>query len=434
MKSGLFRISLSPRERIAFRIHLAYSSIEGVILGVLALNEFVFIKSLAGKPMQLAFLFQFSMLVFLLSAFVNRFFSSGKRIRGIIRTTALVTRLPLILFLLFPREIHAGTQVYNYAFLGAFLMYYLANPVIYPNINFFLKNSYQHHNFGFLYSMSTSLNKIIMMVVTFVYGYLLDADPMVFRYVLPVVGILAVISAFLLTMIPFREKADSALSGIYSQKSIFRSAVDDILGTLKENRPFLLFQIAFMFYGLSFMIGTPSTNIFYKEILDLNYTSVAFYRNIYNIVAIVILPFMGKFLGRTGPMRFGIITFLSLLFYFLFVILTGLFPTHFYILNIKIFHVMIIALIFHGLFASTMSLLWNIGSAYFGNDRDAAKYQNVHLFLTGVRAIPAPILGIWIYEKWGYVACFSTTIVLLIAGVFMIRKSLKQDRQETINS
>ncbi len=434
MKHGLFRISFTPRERIAFRIHLAYSSIEGIILGVLALNEFVFIKSLAGRPMQLAFLFQFSMLVFLLSAFVNRFFSSGKKIRSIIRITAIMTRLPLILFLFFPRDIDTGTQIYNYAFLAAFFLYYLANPVIYPNINFFLKNSYQHHNFGFLYSMSTSLNKIIMMIVTFVYGFLLDADPMIFRYVLPVVGVLAVLSAFLLTLIPFKERPDQIVNSDYSKKGVFRSAFDDIFGTLKGNRTFLWFQAAFMLYGLSFMIGTPSTNLFYKEILDLNYSSVAFYRNIYNIVAIVVLPFMGRFLGKTGPMRFGIITFLSLLFYFLFVILTGLFPTHFYVFNIKIFHIMIIALLFHGLFASTMSLLWNIGSAYFGKDRDAARYQNVHLFLTGIRAIPAPILGIWIYEQWGYVACFSTTIVLLIAGVFMIRKSLKQDRQETINS
>ncbi len=427
MKKSLFNLSLNPRERIAFRIHLAYSSIEGVILGVLALNEFVFIKSMAGKPMQLAFLFQFSMLVFLLSAFVNRLFTSGKRIRHLIRWAAILTRLPLILFLFFPAEIKAETQFYNYAFLGSFLLYYLANPLIYPNINFFLKNSYQHHNFGLLYSMSTSLNKIIMMGVTFVYGFLLDTDPMVFRYVLPVVGVLAVISAFLLTKIPFKEIPQEEGPQISERKSIFSSAMDEIVGTLRKNKPFLLFQIAFMFYGLSFMIGTPSINIFYKEILDLNYSSVAFYRNVYNIIAIAALPFMGKLLGKAGPMRFGIITFLSLLFYFLFVLLTGLMPTHFYFLNIKVFHVMIVALVFHGMFAATMSLLWNIGSAYFGKDRDAARFQNVHLFLTGVRAIPAPILGIWIYQQFGYVACFSTTIVLLIGGVFIIRMSLKKN-------
>jgi Na+/melibiose symporter-like transporter len=426
----LFPETLNIREKIAFRIHLIYSSIEGVILGVLALNEFVFIKSMAGEPMQLAFLFQFSMLVFLLSAFVNRLFTSGKRIKKLIRYSALLTRLPMIVFLFFPPEVRSGDYLWSYVFLSAFFLYYLANPLIYPNINYFLKNSYQHHNFGLLYSMSTSLNKIIMMIVTFIYGLMLDADPMVFRYVLPITGALAIVSAFILTQIPYKNKMTESTVTQYAGKSFFKSAIDDMLGTLKQNKPFLLFQIAFMFYGFAFMIGSPSINIFYKEVLDLNYISVAFYRNVYNIVAIAVLPFMGRLLGRAGPMKFGILTFVSLLFYFLFVLLSGIYPAHFTFMNVKIVHVMLVALVFHGLFASTMSLLWNIGSAYFGNDRDAAKYQNVHLFLTGVRAIPAPVLGVFIYTQWGFVACFSTAVILLLAGVFIIRLSLKQNPEK----
>lgn len=422
-----FNMSLTLRERIAFRLHLIYSFIEGIILGVIALNEFVFLKSLEGKPLQLAFLFQFSMLVFLLSAFVSRFLSNASKTRISIRVAVMATRLPMLLFLLFPSAMPQDSQFLRFLFLGTFFIYYLANPLIYPNINHFLKNSYQHHNFGFLYSMSTSLNKLVMLVVTFIYGLMLDVDPMIFRYVLPAVGILGICSSYILTLIPYKEKLPVETENRSTEKGYIVSALDDMFQLLKLNRPFLLFQVAFMFYGLSFMIGTPSTNIFYKEILDLNYSSVAFYRNVYNIVAIAALPFMGRFLGKAGPMRFATLTFSSLLLYFLFVILTGIFPYHFQFFNIKVFHVMLIALVFHGLFASTMSLLWNIGSAYFGLDRDAAKFQNVHLFLTGVRAIPAPVLGIWIYEQWGYIACFSVTIGLLIVGIFIVRSSLKKE-------
>lgn len=422
-----FNLSLTLRERIAFRLHLAYSFIEGIILGVIALNEFVFLKSLAGKPVQLAFLFQFSMLVFLLSAFVNRLLSNARKTRFLIRISVIVTRLPMLIFLVFPSEITQHNQFYGYLFLGTFFIYYLANPLIYPNINYFLKNSYQHHNFGFLYSMSTSFNKLIMLVVTFVYGLLLDHDPMVFRFVLPVIGILGIFSAYILTLIPFKEKISNIDLSQPVSRGFISSALKEMYVTLRSNHSFFLFQIAFMFYGLSFMIGTPSINIFYKEILDLNYSSVAFYRNVYNIVAIAALPFMGRFLGRAGPMRFATLTFSSLLLYFLFVILTGKYPVYFHFFNMKIFHVMLIALIFHGFFASTMSLLWNIGSAYFGKDQDAARFQNVHLFLTGVRAIPAPLLGIWIYEQWGYMACFSATIMLLVIGIFVVRISLRKE-------
>ena len=65
-------LDLSSRERRAFKLHLSFTGIEGVIAGVLALNEFVFIKSLKGSNYQLAMLFSFSMVVFLLLFFVNR--------------------------------------------------------------------------------------------------------------------------------------------------------------------------------------------------------------------------------------------------------------------------------------------------------------------------------------------------------------------------
>ncbi len=45
-----------------------------------------------------------------------------------------------------------------------------------------------------------------------------------------------------------------------------------------------------------------------------------------------------------------------------------------------------------------MSLLWNIGSAYFCKDGDADTYQSVHLTMVGFRAVFAPIFGIWLYH------------------------------------
>ena len=59
----------SDQEKRTFQLHLIYSIIEGIILGVLALNEFVFIKSLKGSNYELGFLFQFSMVVFIFLVF-----------------------------------------------------------------------------------------------------------------------------------------------------------------------------------------------------------------------------------------------------------------------------------------------------------------------------------------------------------------------------
>lgn len=89
----------SEQEKRTFQLHLIYSIIEGIILGVLALNEFVFIKSLRGSNYELGFLFQFSMVVFIFLVFINEFIKRTQNKQKLLRWTGVLTRGPL--FLLF---------------------------------------------------------------------------------------------------------------------------------------------------------------------------------------------------------------------------------------------------------------------------------------------------------------------------------------------
>ena len=194
---------LEPSEKKAFRLHMIYSAIEGIILGVLALNEYVFIHSLRGSNYQLAFLFQFSVVLFIFLFVFNQFRKSIGNKRKMLQITGLATRLPLLLLFLIPASASAiqGESVWHYLFMFIFLIYFLGNIIILPAINVLLKTNYKHENFGKLYSYATSLNKIIILIATFAYGLLLDADNFAFRYVFPVVGILGVISLFILARI-----------------------------------------------------------------------------------------------------------------------------------------------------------------------------------------------------------------------------------------
>ena len=182
---------LDFREKRAFRLHMIYSGIEGIILGVLALNEYVFIHSLRGSNYQLALLFQFSTILFLFLVVLNEF---RKRIRNkkmMLRITGLATRLPLVLLIVIPRSEAAmsGQSGWHYFFLFVFLVYFSGNLIIYPAINVLLKTNYRHDFFGKLYSYATSFNKIIMLIITFLYGLLLDADNFAFTYIFPLIGV-----------------------------------------------------------------------------------------------------------------------------------------------------------------------------------------------------------------------------------------------------
>ena len=424
----LSSLRLKPQESRTFKLHLLYMLIEGVVLGVLALNEFVFLKSIQGSNYQLGLLFQFSMIVFLFLILINEFLKRVKNRRKLLRWVAIFSRLPLVLIWFFPHQDEAyNSEIYHLIFLGLFLVYFAGNTIIYPNINYLLKQNYSHSNFGKLYSYATSSNKVVMLIVTFMYGYMLDADNYIFTYILPLVGVLAIISVFVLSFIHYPEEVIKSPSvGIFGSVKASIKEMKDILVT---NIPYRHFEMGFMLYGFSFMISVTVITIYFYDELNLNYSSVAFYRNAYNILAIVLLPYFGKLLGNIDPRRFSAITYGSIVIYIFCVLLTTYLPYNFKLYDITIYYTLIFYIIFHGIFAATMVLLWNIGSAYFCRPEEAGTYQSLHLSLTGLRAIAAPLLGVLFYEIFGFVATFSIAIFFLLVAMWLMRWSKKQEEK-----
>lgn len=407
----------SDSEWRVFKIHLIYSVIEGIILGVMALNEFVFIKSMHGSNLQVGFLFQFSVLVLSFSFLLNEWVAISPKKSKLLLKIGVLTRLPLMLIAFFPYQSPElyHSSLYHLVFLAIFFIYYSANPIIYPLINESLRRNYTHEHFGKLYSYATMVNKIVMMLITFVYGLLLDFDESSYVYIFPIISVLGIYSVYLLSTITL----DSAIQQ-QSQlrfKVVAKNAIHKIRYIMRSNKSFKDFEAGFMLYGFAFMGTVGVITIFFDKALSLNYSSVAFYKNAYNLLAILLLPYFGRLIGKIDPRRFAAYTFASLAGYLLFIELTEFFPFHTYILGLKIYPTLIIAIISNGVFAATMALLWYIGSAYYCKPDEAADYQAVHLTFTGVRSWFAPIVGIVFYELWGFAITFSIGVGLLFAAV-----------------
>ena len=92
----LHKLDLNPLEKQSFRLHTIYTLLEGVILGVLALNEFVFLKSLKGSNLQLGVLFQFSTVVFVFLLFINEFIRRTKNRKRLVFMVGLLTPFTLV--------------------------------------------------------------------------------------------------------------------------------------------------------------------------------------------------------------------------------------------------------------------------------------------------------------------------------------------------
>ncbi|PLX20563.1 MAG: hypothetical protein C0597_04055 [Marinilabiliales bacterium] len=418
--------NLNEKELRTFYLHVTFSIIDGMIRAALLLNEYVFIKSLNGTSYQISFLFQSSVIVILLSVLFNEMINRTKRKRKLLRRAGFLTHLPLLLLIFFPKnpELYTVNSIYHYLFLFVFFTYYLSYPIVLPTINLFLKNAYSKDNFGKLYGISSSVRQIIMMVTFFVLGILLDINAFSFTWFFPLLGFLGILSIIAISWIEFVPKEVPEIS-----QGIIEAIVGSfkkMITILKTNKAYFDFQLAYLFYGFGFMSTRSVINIYFDKALALNYSSVAFYQNAYNIMAIILLPIFGKIIGRIDPRRFTIIPFVSMAAYILFVGLTEFFPLHYEIWNLEIYITLVISTICYGFFFSTMLLSWNIGSSYFGTNEEAGDYQSIHLFATGLRGTAAPIMGIALYELLGFSMTFGAAILSLLLGVYILNWSYKK--------
>lgn len=415
--------NLNDKELRTFYLHITFSVIDGMIRGALLLNEYVFIKSLNGSSYQLSVLFQSSVIVLLLSVFFNELIYRSKRKRRLLRRAGFLTHLPLLFLLFFPQnpEVYTINSIYHYIFLFIFFTYYLSYPIVLPTINLFLKNAYTNENFGRMYGVSASVRQVLLMITVFILGLLLDADEFAFTWFFPVLGVLGFLSIVLFSRIEYIPKtvADYSEGILQAVVGSFKKMVH----ILKTNKAYLDYQIAYLFYGFSFMSTRSVINIFYDKELDLNYSSVAFYQNAYNILAIIMLPFFGKLIGNIDPRRFTVLPFISLAGYILFIGLSAFVPAHFELWNLEIYIMLLIATLFYSFFTATMPISWNIGSSYFGSNEEAGNYQSIHLFATGFRAIFSPLLGVALYEWFGFSWTFAIAILSLLMGIYVLRWS-----------
>ncbi|MCK5846517.1 MAG: MFS transporter [Bacteroidales bacterium] len=417
-------LKISGEEYKVFKLHFLFTLIQGIITGVFALNELVYIKDMNATNFQLSILLQLSVIIMVVSIMVNEFLRRIADKKKMLKIVALITHTPLLLLYYFPQDIESYTDssFYHYAFLSIFFFFYLNLIITLPTINQMLKSAYTHNNFGRLYSYTSSTNKIMIMVTTLAFGFMLDDYAFSFVYVYPLMGILGVISIFLLSRIPQVEEIPVKSSFSESIRNSFKY----MKGVLRSNKPFLHFEIGFMFYGFAWMISAAVIPIYFNEVFEMNHATYGFYKNGYNVFAIILLPFFGSLIGKIDARIFGAITFGSLMLFTFTLGISQYYMQYIEILGIKIYFSLIIAYGFYGVFAATMALLWFIGSAYFCKKEEAARYQSIHLSLTGFRAIMSFQIGIWMYMVMGFTFTFMAAALSLLIAVILMLWSVKK--------
>ncbi len=420
----MFYTKLEPNERLTFKYHFIFTMLEGLVFGTSLMNEYVFLRSLKGTEFLVGLLFLLSMVVYITLIVFNEITRRITDKKKLIRVTALITRLPLLLFLLFPAAVTPeNASSLHFAFLAILFFYYLGTAITLPTINLLLKHNYRNNNFGRLYGYATTANKTAALAATMLFGFLLDVDFFVFRWFYPAIGIIGTIGFFSLSGIPFVNEVVEIKDKLWlSIKKSFKRMID----ILKNDKPFLHFQMAYFSYGIAFMITATVITFFLESHLVLSYSTISGYKTLGGIVTVLILPVAGIWMDKMDQRKFGSFMFSFMLLYVLGIMLTQYFSYSFYIGNDEVYLSLIFAFIAFGLFNAFGTLSWNVSSAYFRNNLNTVSdYQAVHITLTGIRSLFAP-LGVLVYKVAGYTMTFAISILFIILALIILRFSQRR--------
>ncbi len=419
---------LTHQEKKSFRLHFLYSVFEGVLMGGILLNEFIFLKSMHGSEFKLAALFVIGIAVYVLLVFLNEFIRRTVKKRVMLRRVGFLTRLPLLLFLFFPKQADAylNTNLYQYLFLGIFFVYYLGVIVIHPTINQLLKHNYRDEKLSSLYSWAMTANKLASLLVSIGLGILLDANYYAFRITWPLMGLSGMLAVYFLSLIPYTPEKTVYLR---SFRQSVKDSVRRMARILWKDKPYRDFEIGFMLYGFAFMFTVTVITLYLENVLHLSYTGVAFYKNTGNLVLLLSMPFFGLVLGKLDPRKFAQISYSFMFLYILFIALSEFFTLNLVWKDFNIVVMVMFAFVCFGLFQAAMGLQFTIGSAYFVKNADeAGDYQAAHLSLVGLRGLFAPFVGVLLYRYLGYFATFMIACVCLLMAIVYMQISYKRYR------
>ena len=80
--------------------------------------------------------------------------------------------------------------------------------------------------------------------------------------------------------------------------------------------------------------------------------------------------------------------------------------------------IVFVAYLIFGVAMTVINVSWNMSSIFFAGKEDASMYQSVHVTMTGIRGVIAPILGFTLLRL------FNITAVFMVAAGFLAWASI----------
>ncbi|HEY6000925.1 MAG TPA: MFS transporter [bacterium] len=403
--------------RYTQRVWLRAAVLDGVVLGISLLNEYVAKKTLGAGDALLTALVVGPTAALLFAAWWSGLLA-GREKSSTFLVFGLLGRLSLLLVSL------ATSAAAFTAVLGTAT--FLSGAMV-PAVNSLLQRNFTAAERGRVLGLGSALQAVTTIAVSLVIGRLYDWRPDAYRWAYALAAVCGFFSCLAQARVRFRarpgdprERPLFAAGFGRSLSRALRRPFAGALGLLREDRGFRRYEMGFMAYGLAWMMLQPTIPVFLVERLDVAYADVANARGLiyYTMIAVLSHPF-GRLLDRVGPLVVSRLAFAVL----------AAFPLA--LAAARGVGAVFAAFVVFGVGMAAVNLGWTTGPIHFARERDSSGYMGAHVALVGVRAIIGGPFGIWLYRASGSpAATFAVTSALFLLGALIMGTAARLQRHD----
>ncbi len=404
-------------ERLTMRRYLLGMVCQGVWWSGYILFPFVLAKSLLAPGWLVTFTVILESASMVLAIYWGRMLERGGRRRWLF-WGGLGGRAVMVLMLLVRGPL---------AFTALLAVVYFFSSLVYPAQNGILQENIRADRRGEAYGRGALAQHLTAAAMSLLLGALLDRDPMSFRWLYPLLGLVGFVHLLILARLPrpaggrdpdvagacscatprrarawpsLRRLADAAASPFHEAAATFR-----------EDRDFYWFEINFMIYGIAYMMLMPVVPLYFTEELDLSYQQISHARVLIASLGVALLgPLMGRLMDRHHPVRLSSVSYAALALYPLMLAAGTLLPS---------VSPALIAYAAFGVYALAMAgvnVTWNVGSISFAPPGRGGYYQGVHVAMVGGRGLIGPLIGFAVLRLLGYREVFVVAAAIFVGA------------------
>lgn len=411
--------------RYTYVLHRRAAVLEAIATGVLLLNEFVARKTLGASALGITLL----LMIPTVAQLGNLYWAGPSKWDP--RSVFLLVGLPSRLLLLPMLWVESSA-----AFIVLAAIAGTASTVVIPAQNAIYQANYAVGERGRVYSKVSAVASLVTVVVATALGWLYDKNPQLYRLSYPLAAVCAVASSYswyrirwrrrpeLHTMMPSGPAMVAALPRPAALPLIMVRRLSGVFSPFREaarlfaaDRDFLRFELAFMTYGIAFMMLQPVLPLFLVDELKVDYAQASHAKGLlFYGVLVVLLPFVGRVSDRYGVLRIASVAFTLLsLFPLLLVFAHGI-------------ELVYAGYLIFGAAMAGVNVAWNLGPLSFTEGRSAERYMGAHVALVGIRGFIGYPLGLFLMRLSSARLTFAFASALaLVAAIVTIR--LERDRR-----